>query len=69
MRLIMTDRNGLVYAYVALDGILVLIRDDQPGVRLLTIEIRNEDFEQLLARLQGDNPNDRILFLSWVAKI
>ena len=65
----MTDRNGLVYAYVALDGILVLIRDDQPGVRLLTIEIRNEDFEQLLARLQGDNPNDRILFLSWVAKI
>ena len=69
MRSIMTDRNGLVYAYVALDGILVLIRDDQPGVRLFTLEISNEDFEHLLARLYSSNPNEEIVFLSWVATI
>ena len=69
MRSIMTDRNGLVFAYVALDGITVLIRDDRPGVNLYTIRITNEDFEHLLARIYSSNPNEEIVFLSWVATV
>ena len=53
MRKIIISADGKVYAYIAVDGVTVLLCDDQPGVQLYEALISQQVLDEILS-----NPGD-----------
>ena len=54
MRKVLISAEGKVFAYVALDGAIVLLCDDQPRMQLFEALITQQSLDEILSN-SGDN--------------
>ena len=63
----MVDGNGMVYTYTARDGVIVLVRDDQPGIKLFSVTVSDEVFREFIDQLH--NNAEEIKIQTWTTSL